>query len=173
MSDAYIGEIRMFAGTFAPYGWVLCQGQALSTSTYSPLFQLLGYTYGGSGSSFCVPDLRGRIPMNAGTSPSLGETHARGEGAGSESVALTSSNLPSHTHSFQASDSGGATSPTGNFPAGTAGLKQYAAPAAANASMSSAAVGALAGGTAAHENRPPVLAVNFIICTTGNYPAQS
>src|SRR6266576_1936852 len=99
MSSPYIGEIRMFGGTFAPQGWAFCSGQLMAIAQNDALFNLIGTTYGGNGQeTFALPDLQGRMPVHAGTSPGFGTTYAIGENAGSESVTLTVQQLPVHNH---------------------------------------------------------------------------
>src|ERR1700710_273230 len=101
MSDPYIGEIRMFGGNFAPNGWLFCQGQLLSIADYDTLFNLIGTTYGGDGqTTFALPDLRGRVPIHRGTASSH-TTYVIGQRAGSESVTLTTSTMPSHNHGVE------------------------------------------------------------------------
>ena len=98
MAQPYVGEIRMFAGNFAPAGWMFCEGQLLPISEYETLFQLIGTTYGGDGqSTFALPDLRGRIPLHQGNGFILAET------GGVETVTLTVSQIPAHNHALLAS----------------------------------------------------------------------
>src|SRR5213075_1703642 len=98
MAQPYVGEIRMFAGNFAPAGWMFCDGQLLPISENETLFQLIGTTYGGDGeSTFALPDLRGRIPIHQGTGTD-GTTYTLAEAGGVESVTLTTNQIPSHTH---------------------------------------------------------------------------
>src|SRR5574342_838069 len=109
MAQPYVGEIRMFAGNFAPAGWMLCQGQLLPISENETLFNLIGTTYGGDGqSTFALPDLQGRIPMHAGTT--LGQTFILAEASGGETVTLTTNQIPSHTHPMFCSSGGGTNS---------------------------------------------------------------
>src|ERR1700712_4646649 len=97
MGQPYVGEIRMFGGSFAPAGWVFCNGQTLAISEFDVLFQLIGTTYGGDGEqSFNVPNLNGRVPLHQGTL--TGTTYTMGETAGSESVTLTTQTIPIHNH---------------------------------------------------------------------------
>src|SRR4029078_167510 len=99
MADPYVGEIRMFGGTFAPNGWMFCEGQLLPISENDTLFNLIGTTYGGDGQETCaLPDLRGRLPIHQGTV--VGQTFIIGERAGTESVTLTSNQIPSHSHTI-------------------------------------------------------------------------
>ena len=113
MGTPYVGEIRMFAGNFAPVGWTLCNGQLLSIADNDVLFQLIGTTYGGDGqNTFGVPDFRGRVPMHFGSGPGL-STRQIGEMAGVETVTLTSNQVPSHTHGVQATTNQGNVSAPG------------------------------------------------------------
>lgn len=114
MSDPFVGEIRMFAGNFAPRQWAFCNGQLMAISQNDALFSLLGTIYGGDGrSSFGIPDMRGRIPMHWGTGPGL-TPRPIGQKMGVESVALTANQIPSHSHTMQAStDSVSSVNPTG------------------------------------------------------------
>src|SRR5689334_13520637 len=111
MAQPYVGEIRMFAGNFAPAGWMFTEGQLLPISEYETLFNLIGTTYGGDGqSTFALPDLRGRLPMHFGNGFTLAET------GGVETVTLTVSQIPAHSHTMIAStDPGNATGPGGNL----------------------------------------------------------
>ena len=101
MSDPFIGEISLFASNFAPRGWALCDGQLLPISTNTALFALLGTTYGGDGrTTFGLPDLRGRLPVHAGTGPGLTQRRL-GERSGVEQVTLSTTELPSHGHAVR------------------------------------------------------------------------
>jgi microcystin-dependent protein len=168
----FVGEIRMFAGDFAPVDWVLCNGQLLTIDgNTSALFQLIGTTYGGDGmTNFAVPDLRGRAPIHAGTN--LGITYTQGEVAGVETVTVLTTQIPVHSHTALAS-SGSADSdvPTGRIPArNAAGAPHYGSvidtTLAANTMTST-------GGTQAHNNMQPWLGINFIISIYGIFPSQS
>lgn len=166
MSDPYIGEIRMFAGDFAPNGWLFCDGSLLSISDYDTLFNLIGTTYGGDGqTTFAIPDLASRVPVHTGSGYPLSQS------GGVESVLLTTQQLPMHTHPALAANSPGTqTTPSGAFWASW-GDGQYSSGAGTAASMSPAAF-TPAGGSQPHENMPPFLAVNFIISLFGIYPSQ-
>jgi microcystin-dependent protein len=168
MSNPYVGEIRMFAGNFAPIDWMLCQGQLLSIAEYTTLFQLIGTTYGGDGqTTFQLPDLRGRFPLHQGDGFTLGETD------GTETVTLTSLQIPTHTHQAVCSPGGGNSgTPVGNYwctdPAGaTAAYNE-----SDGSGMAGAAVG-MTGGDQPHDNMSPFLVVNFIISPFGIFPSQS
>ena len=167
MSNPYIGEIRMFAGNFAPNGWLLCQGQLVAISDYDTLFNLIGTTYGGDGQeTFGLPNLASRIPVHQGNGYPLGAL------GGAESVVLTGSQLPVHTHPATASNlpTGSATNPAGNVWAGWS--KAGYSNAAPGVAMSGAAL-APSGGSQPHDNMSPYLAINFIISMFGIYPSPA
>src|SRR6476659_7046180 len=104
MSQPYVGQILLFGGNFAPAGWMTCQGQSLPISENETLFNLIGTTYGGDGQeTFNLPDLQGRLPVHMGKGPQVSQTYVIGEPFGTESVTLTSQQMPQHTHSFLAS----------------------------------------------------------------------
>ncbi|MCK7594970.1 phage tail protein [Pseudomarimonas salicorniae] len=172
MSEPYVGEIRMFAGNFAPAGWAFCDGQLLSISQNDALFSLLGTIYGGDGeTTFGLPDLRGRLPIHAGSGPGL-TPRTLGQGAGTESETLIANQLPPHTHVLQAS-SGLANSPgpQGNVLATSTGLDLFIDEAP---SVSLHATGMDAtGGSQSHSNLMPYLCVHFIIALVGIYPSSS
>src|SRR5690242_20599428 len=115
MAQPYVGEIRMFAGNFAPAGWMLCEGQTLPISENETLFQLIGTTYGGDGeTTFNLPDMQGRIPIHQGTGGGL-STYVIGQKAGVETVTLTTSQIPQHNHQALANNTGAnATTPAVN-----------------------------------------------------------
>lgn len=176
MADPFLGEIRMFAGNFAPRGWAFCAGQILSISQNTALFSLLGTTYGGNGqTTFALPDLRGRAPVSSGQGPGL-SNYNLGEMAGSESVTLLTSQMPAHTHAANASTQpGSASSPANGVCASgvdSQGGSVNGYVAAPNTTMAPQAIGA-AGGSQPHENRPPFLCVNFIIALQGIYPSRN
>ena len=167
MGQPYIGEIRMFAGNFAPAGWMFCEGQLLPISENETLFNLIGTTYGGDGqSTFALPDLRGRVPIHQGNSFTLAET------GGVETVTLTTNQIPSHGHIAVANTSASGTSPTGTVWAGNPDLAQFAAPASINGQMSPLTV-QNTGGSQPHDNLIPYLAVDFIISLYGIFPSQT
>ena len=169
MSDPYIGEVRMFGGNFAPLGWAFCNGQLLSISDNEALFNLIGKTYGGDGvSTFALPDLRGRIPIHQGPSSTIGMS------GGSETVTLTQSQMPSHTHTAQGSSAEVEVANPAGAVFATGSDTPYYAPFNPDkaVSMSSAVVGS-AGGSLPHDNMQPYLCVSFIIALEGIYPSQS
>jgi microcystin-dependent protein len=171
MATPYIGEIRMVGFTFAPAGWQLCQGQLLSISNFEALFNLIGTTYGGDGqNTFALPDLRSRIPIHQGTLAG-GPTYVIGEQSGTETVTITTNQMPQHNHLLNAqSANGNQPSPLGGFWAGSP-LDQYAT-GAPTTTMSASLVG-LAGGSQPHDNMPPYLCVNFAIALFGIFPSRS
>jgi microcystin-dependent protein len=170
MSDPYVGEIRMFAGNFAPAGWAFCQGQLMPISENETLFNLIGTTYGGDGqSTFALPNLQSRVPIHMGTGG--GGAYVLGQMAGEEQVTLTGNQIPSHTHVPVANTgNGSAASPSGNFWAQSANLPYSTQP--PTASMAATAIGST-GGSQPHDNMIPFLVVNFIISLFGIYPTQT
>ena len=167
MAQPYVGEIRMFAGNFAPAGWMFCEGQHLSISENETLFQLIGTTYGGNGQdTFALPDLRGRLPLHMGNGFILAET------GGVEEVTLTVSQIPAHSHSLLASTSAGTnTSPVINVLAESVVINPYIED-QANSNMNPDAVSAV-GGSQPHTNFQPYLCINFIISLFGIYPSPT
>jgi microcystin-dependent protein len=164
MSQPYVGEIRMFGGNFAPVGWMFCEGQLLPISQYDVLFNLIGTTYGGDGqSTFALPDLRGRLPIH------LGSGFVQGQNGGVESVTLTTTTIPAHTHTVLASTNPNTASlPGGNYLA--TGPDIYDQNKAGNATMA-AAISSF-GGSQPHDNFQPYLCVSFILSLYGVYPSQ-
>jgi microcystin-dependent protein len=167
--DPYLGEIRMFGGTFAPAGWLFCDGSLLRIADNDVLYAVIGTTYGGDGvETFALPDLQGRWPVHTAPDLPLG---ARG---GSETVTLTAAQLPAHTHGVLGSAAAAtATSPDRGVWAAT--TEPGYAPGAVTGTPLAMAPDALAttGGSAAHDNLPPYLAVHFIIAVVGVYPSPS
>lgn len=172
-TDAFMGEIRMFAGSFAPEGWALCQGQVLPIVEYQALFSILGSNYGGDGrSTFALPDLRGRVPVQQGTGPGLTPV-ALSQQFGYEGVKLTTLNLPAHTHNtLCSSGSGTKDSPVGNYAAdeGHGGFKLYSEQ--GDAMMGKTSVAGNADPEAIRLSQPS-LGINFIIAIEGTYPPRS
>jgi microcystin-dependent protein len=172
MGQPYVGEIRIFAGNFAPAGWAFCDGQQVAIAENETLFNLIGTTYGGDGQeTFNLPDLRGRLPVHQGTGPS-GTTYVIGETGGAEEVTLSTQQIPSHTHPLLASTAaGGASNPAGNVPAASPNVDLYReAPPAVQ--LAATAVGSV-GGSQPHTNFQPYLCVDFIISLFGVYPSQT
>lgn len=171
MSEPFVGEIRMFAGNFAPRGWAFCDGQLMAVSQNDALFSLLGTIYGGDGrTTFGLPDLRGRLPIHAGAGPGL-SPHNLGAKSGSESETLTVNQLSSHSHGYQGTTSaGGQSSPAGTVVASRAGDPLYVED-STSVNMSTDAISAT-GGSQAHTNLMPFLCVHFIIALVGIYPSR-
>lgn len=175
MVEAFIGEIRIFGGTYAPLNWADCGGSIIAIPQNDALFSLIGTTYGGDGrTSFGLPDLRGRVPMHQGTGPGMTPRHV-GQRFGTETVTLTLAQLPSHTHLVQASTADASlTSPSGAVTAGSAGTTFYTAkvPTDPNEAMADGLVSSNGGGQA-HNNMMPYLAINFIIAMHDTYPSRN
>jgi len=178
MSSPFIGEIKMFGGTFAPRGYAFCDGQLLPIAQNSALFSLLGTTYGGDGrTTFALPDLRGRVAIHQGNGPGL-SNYRLGQKAGAESVTLTTAQLPPHSHAATAhavAPAGNSNDAAGNFwadDAGGASATYHGGP--ANATMNAGAVSiANAGGGSPHTNVQPYLVINYIIALVGLFPSRS
>ncbi len=171
--DAILGEIKMFAGNFAPTGWAKCEGQLLSIAQNSALFSLLGTTYGGDGeSTFGIPDLRGRVPLGPGTGSGL-SSKALGQNSGSETNTLSVAQMPRHNHAINAvSADGNKSTPSGNLPASTKLLDPEYSDGSATITMNSNMV-ANTGDGASVNNMQPYLSVTFIIAVVGIYPSQN
>ena len=167
MAQPYVGEIRMFAGNFAPAGWMFCEGQLLPISENETLFQLIGTTYGGDGeSTFALPDLRGRTPLHQGNGFVPAET------GGVEEITLTVSQIPAHSHALLGCAANGSqTSPGGNLLAKSTVIAPYAAE-TPNAAMAPTAIASV-GGSQPHTNFQPYLCVDFIISLFGIFPPSS
>jgi microcystin-dependent protein len=175
MAEPFVGEIRMFAGNFAPRDWAYCDGQLISTASNPTLFSLIQTYYGGDGvSTFALPDLRGRLPVGDGTG--VGLTPRRlGEQIGTEVVYLGAQNMPPHSHAFQASQDGAtATLPTGKVLANTAPNELYEDidPQDNIVPLNEQCIQP-SGGEQPHGNLMPSLCIHFIIALKGVYPTRS
>lgn len=170
--DPYLGEIRLFGGNFAPYGWARCDGQLLPISENDALYTLIGTTYGGDGeSTFAVPDLRGRWPVGIGTS--AGRTMPLGEQGGSETVTLAPAQMPQHTHAALGSAAAATTGdPAGAVWAASTG-PAFAVPSGALTTTMAPGALTMAGGSQPHENRPPFGVVLYAISLVGVFPTQA
>ena len=172
MSSPYVGEIRIFAGSFAPAGWAMCQGQLLPISQNETLFNLIGTTYGGDGqSTFALPNLSGRAPIHSGTGLGL-STYQIGESGGVESVTLTTQQIPSHNHAVIASTDLADQPQAGNhLYAQSTQILMYTQDTASKFFYS----GELqpAGGSQPHENMQPFLVITYIISLFGIFPSQN
>ncbi len=167
MAQPYVGEVRLFAGNFAPAGWMFCEGQLMSISENETLFQLIGTTYGGDGqSTFALPDMRGRVPVHQGNGFILAQT------GGVEEVTLTVNQIPAHSHPVLAtSNAAGSSTPQNNVLATTVGNIYFPGPGmAANLNPNSVTP---VGGSQPHTNFQPYLCVNNIISLFGIFPSPT
>lgn len=156
--EPFIGEIRMFGFNFCPRGWTGADGQLLAISSNTALFSLYGTIYGGDGrTTFGLPDLRGRVPMHAGSGPGL-STYAQGQKGGVEGVTLTTAQMPAHNHTYVMLTNG-----MGN----TDGIPQRAGGGEQNIATSDT------GGGQSHENRQPYLVIRYCVALTGTFPSRN
>jgi len=179
--DPFLGEIKLFAGNFAPRAWAYCDGQLLPISQYSALFSILGTTYGGDGrTTFALPDLRGRAAIHPGTGPGL-STYTLGQRGGVEQIRLSTANLPSHTHTatstttMNVSEDSGEDEPGDNF-LGAGSV--YSSTATAGATLNGGAVTTattigMQGGQQPYSNLQPFLGVHYIIALQGVFPSRN
>jgi microcystin-dependent protein len=164
VADPYIGEIRIFGGTFAPIGWSFCNGQSMSISENNALFNLIGTTYGGDGiSTFNLPNLQSRLPIG------MGNGYVMGQQAGEENHTLTGNETPSHVHTVSALTTATVATPASGVYGGATTVAIYEA--ASSAQMNAGMVSPNTGGQP-HSNMMPYLAINFIISLEGIYPSQ-
>lgn len=183
--EPYIGEIRIFAGNFAPYGWFFCNGQLLSIAEYDVLFALIGTTYGGDGqNTFALPDLRGRVPIHRGMGPD-GINYVIGQRGGTESETVIIQTMPSHSHSaigkisipVRGDSVGHLASPVNNAIAVSPNKKFFSKTGSANGTMAPLDLGnstvMTSGGSQPHENMQPFIAIYYIIAFEGIFPTQS
>lgn len=180
--DEYLAIIKMFAGNFAPRGFMFCQGQILNISTNTALFSLLGTTYGGNGqTTFGLPDLRGRVPVGTGQGPGLSPM-TLGQMGGSENVTILSSQMPAHTHAAQVTvmppvngDSANSDSPEGAYPATSNAQIYNTTPGTGQlgGSFQAQATIGIAGGSQPLPIRNPFLGMNYIICVSGLFPPRN
>jgi len=169
---AYVGEIRMFAGNFAPNGWMFCEGQTLPISENDVLFQLIGTTYGGDGEqTFNLPNLASRVPIHMGTGPD-GTTYQLGEQAGTEQETLTVQQIPNHSHPLTATTNQGADQAPGNDVLAQSVIADMYIQDSPDGSIAAALVQPQ-GGSQPHENTQPFLCINFIISLFGVFPSQT
>lgn len=174
--ESFIGDIRLFAGEFAPRGWKFCDGSVLSISVYDTLFALIGTTYGGDGqSTFALPDLRGRVPVGQGAGPGL-TSRLIGQSFGSENVTLLATQMPQHTHTLNATTAAAASpQAAGHLFAQTGADKCYGPPPGTDPQPQTLAANAVsaAGGSQPHNNIMPTMAVNYIIAVEGVFPSRN
>lgn len=169
--EGFLGEIRVFAGDYAPQGWALCDGSQLGIAGNEALFTLLGTTYGGDGvANFALPDLRGRVAIGQGQGAGR-SFRALGQSLGAEAVVLGQGNLPVHTHAVSTGGSATTVSPHGGLP-GAAAFNLYAPAAEVPASLAGTAASS-AGESMSHDNMMPGVGINFIINLAGIYPTTN
>jgi microcystin-dependent protein len=167
MAQPYVGEIRMFAGNFAPAGWMFCEGQLLPISEYETLFNLIGTTYGGDGqSTFALPDLRGRIPLHFGNGFTLAET------GGAETITLSVSQIPAHSHPFMASTNITNLTSVTNDVVGQPNAADLYFPTPPGQTLDPRSISSV-GGSQPHSNFQPYLCVDFILSLFGIFPSQT
>jgi microcystin-dependent protein len=165
MATPFIGQITIFAGTFAPRGWAFCDGQIMAISNNTALFSIIGTTYGGNGqTTFALPDLRGRVPIGPRQGPGLSFRNV-GEVSGEENHTLTQSELPAHAHQGSGGGSQTTNNPSGAYPA--KGGVYAGSPASATGA------GQPAGGGQPHGNMQPYLGLNYIIAIEGIFPSRN
>ena len=175
MSEPFIAEIRIFAGNFAPRGWAFCNGQLLPVAQNTALFSLIGTTYGGDGrTTSALPNLQGRAPMHPGRGPGLTDRRL-GQRGGGETVTLSTDQIPTHTHTLRgSSENGEQGSLTDNVVPGRSRNGQlYQTNVSSNVVQMNGSALEPTGGSQAHNNMQPFLAVNFIIALVGLYPSRS
>jgi microcystin-dependent protein len=167
MAEPFLSEIRIMSFGFAPKGWAMCNGQLLPINQNQALFSLLGTTFGGDGRvNFALPNLQGKVPIHVGSG------HTLGEQGGSQAVTISIANLPTHTHTLNAtSDAATQPVPVGNLLSRQAPANPYAAP--ANLAAMNAASIAPTGGSQAHQNMQPFLVLNFSIALQGIFPSPN
>jgi microcystin-dependent protein len=175
MSDAFVGEIRLFAGNFAPNGWAFCNGQLLPIQQNTALFSLLGTNYGGNGrSTFGLPDFRDRLPLHQGQGPGLTPRQV-GDSGGQAGVTLQPAEIPSHTHALLAasSPSTGTPGPGVALAPVSGGAPGYRIPIPGHLATLAPASVALTGGNQPHLNQQPYLGLSFIIALQGIFPPRA
>lgn len=177
-----VGEIRMFAGNFAPEGWAFCDGTVLNIADNEVLFTLIGTTYGGNGqTTFALPDFRGRAPISVNNNSYATQI---GETGGTEAVTLTVSQMPAHNHAMQVANTSGTTNTPSNtvmpakgadlvFPGTTKQIKTFADAGTGNKITVAPQSVSPTVGSQSHNNMKPYVCVNYIICLYGIYPTQN
>ena len=180
--EGTIGEIRMFAGNFAPRSWAFCQNQILSIAQNTALFSILGTTYGGNGqTTFALPDFRGRVPVGAGQGPGLSQ-YSLGQIGGTETNTIINANFPAHTHPLSGSitmpgnaSDGNADAPQTNYPAKLTGTNMYSTVnnASGLGNMQLALTATAVGSSSPVNNIQPIMGMNYVICMFGIFPARN
>jgi microcystin-dependent protein len=169
MADPFIGQIQQFGFNYAPSGWAFCNGQTMAIAQNQALFALLGTMYGGDGvQTFKLPDLQGRLALHFGQSPGT-SAYTQGAVGGTESVTLTTTQLPQHTHNLMASSAAKlVATPAAN---GLGGFSMYIN-LAPDSTLNPASIG-LTGGSQPHENRQPIMVINWCIALVGLFPSRN
>lgn len=176
--DEFIGIVKLFAGTFAPKGWMLCQGQLISINQYTAVFSILGTNYGGDGvTTFGLPDLRGKTAIGCGQAQG-GTIYNIGQASGTENVSILPTNMPSHTHTLRVSNTEGsvAVPVTGNSLAAmvdTSVNKIFSYSTAIPTVDLNPSTIALAGGNTPVSIMQPYLPLTYIICIAGVFPSRN
>jgi microcystin-dependent protein len=171
VSDAFVGEIRIFAFNFAPTGWAMCNGQVLPISQNEALFALLGTFYGGDGiTTFALPNLQSRVPIHQGAGAGL-STYEIGEAAGTENVTLSTSQMPAHSHAVQADAKHGTSGDPGTRVLAKSGAHVYSDQPDGSTVMNAGML-AESGGSEPHTNIQPYLVLNFCISLFGIFPSR-
>jgi len=177
MAEAFLGEIRIFAGNYTPAGWALCEGQLLPIAQNTALFSILGTMYGGDGkTNFALPDLRGRVVVAFGQGPGL-SPYQQGQVGGAESEKLTAAQMPAHSHAVGATEAATTNDPKGAVPAKAVGAGVTSAPhiygaAPSGTAMNASMIGASGGGQPVSVMQP-YLVINYIIALQGIYPSRN
>lgn len=174
MTDYFLGEVKMFAGAYAPEDFALCDGAMLTVQQYAALFSLIGTAFGGNGvTNFAIPDLRSRVPVCQGQGPNL-TNRVLAQTGGMEGVTLAIADIPVHTHTMMAvTNNANSQSPAGGYLGTmTGGDEQFGPAVAANLRPMSSSVVGYAGANSAHNNVMPSLPISFMICTQGLYPTR-
>jgi microcystin-dependent protein len=177
MTEPYVGEIKLFAGSFAPAGWAMCQGQLMPISENDTLFNLIGTTYGGDGQqTFGLPDLQGRLPVHMGQGPGISQNYVIGEKGGVESVTLSLQQIPIHNHSMLATAANQQLGPLNayfaNATSSQSGVNTYSNAAAADTALVGTSLQPV-GGSQPHDNMQPTLGISYIISLFGIFPTQN
>ncbi len=167
MAEPFVGEVRLFAGNFAPQGWAFCDGQLLSIAQNEVLFALIGTYYGGNGqTTYALPDLRSRVPVHQGAGYTLGQS------GGAESVTLTAGQMPPHSHAMLASTTAASATHGPSEVLGSSAAMNLYGNGTPNMAMDPNAI-TPAGGNQPHDNMPPFVAMNYIIALYGIFPSQN
>jgi microcystin-dependent protein len=173
MSDPFVGEVRMFGFSRVPQGWLACDGSLQSIAEYETLYVLLGTTYGGDGvQTFAVPDMRGRVALHQGQAP-VSTNRVLGQTGGTETVTLTTDQLPAHTHGWMAAVDGTRTGSASGTLLGTGEADLF------NHDTSNGPTGpgfsqiGTTGNSQPHQNMQPTLCINVCIAWAGVFPSQS